>query len=102
MTDFIVCDVLFSLDVWVLEEPLASDADVFSVSEVLCELFEAKILSGTGFCLSDLVHEQRPKTKISANNAAMIRFVICVIPHKIMFLGKKYHKHGITLDLKCR
>ena len=46
VTDFIVCDVLFSLDVWVLEEPLASDADVFSVSEVLCELFEAKILSG--------------------------------------------------------
>ena len=71
----------------VSEELLSSDAEVFSVSEVLCELFEAKLLSGTGFCLSVLVHEQRPKTKINADNVAIMRFAICVIPLNC-FLGK--------------
>ena len=75
----VVAAVLSSV-VSVSEELLSSDAEVFSVSEVLCELFEAKLLSGTGFCLSVLVHEQRPKTKINADNVAIMRFAICVIP----------------------
>ena len=75
----VVAAVLSSV-VSVSEELLSSDAEVFSVSEVLCELFEAKLLSGTGFCLSVLVHEQRLKTKINADNVAIMRFAICVIP----------------------
>lgn len=75
----VVAAVLSSV-VSVSEELLSSDAEVFSASEVLCELFEAKLLSGTGFCLSVLVHEQRPKTKINADNVAIMRFAICVIP----------------------
>lgn len=75
----VVAAVLSSV-VSVSEELLSSDAEVCSVSEVLCELFEAKLLSGTGFCLSVLVHEQRPKTKINADNVAIMRFAICVIP----------------------
>ena len=75
----VVAAVLSSV-VSVSEELLSSDAEVFSVSEVLCELFETKLLSGTGFCLSVLVHEQRPKTKINADNVAIMRFAICVIP----------------------
>ena len=75
----VVAAVLSSV-VSVSEELLSSDAEIFSVSEVLCELFEAKLLSGTGFCLSVLVHEQRPKTKINADNVAIMRFAICVIP----------------------
>lgn len=75
----VVAAVLSSV-VSVSEELLSSDAEVCFVSEVLCELFEAKLLSGTGFCLSVLVHEQRPKTKINADNVAIMRFAICVIP----------------------
>lgn len=75
----VVAAVLSSV-VSVSEELLSSDAEVFSASEVLCELFEAKLLSGTGFCLSVLVHEQRLKTKINADNVAIMRFAICVIP----------------------
>lgn len=76
----VVVAAALSSVVSVSEELLSSDAEVCSVSEVLCELFEAKLLSGTGFCLSVLVHEQRPKTKINADNVAIMRFAICVIP----------------------
>lgn len=96
----VVVAVLSSV-VSVSEELLSSDAEVSSVSEVLCELLEGKLLSGTGFCLSVLVHEQRPKTTINADNVAIMRFAICVIP-LIMYLGKIYRKYSITADLKCQ